>query len=513
MKIGTLLRQHARRIPDKPAVFYGEEMLTFGALDRRSDRMVNALRARGLRPGDRVILYVGNSVELVVAVAALWKAGALPIPITTWTVGRELAFLVSDSKPFAVLYGQEQADAVQSAGLPDRVLRIMTAPSDHALDLKSLIEEGADTPPPALPPEPDDAMIGYTSGTTGHPKGAILTHANLITAQLVMSAFCDLQGDDTYMIMTPIAHRVGMSRLVTCFCLGASVVVLPRFAAAAAIASITRHKVSVISLVPTVARLLLEEIETTGETCESLRAVTATGEAFPVALKERLAARLPHVGLWVLYGMTEGGVPALLRPEEQTVKPASVGRPTPGTEIRLVDEAGSDVAPGETGEILLRSGAPGRFMVAREYFNRPEANGEAYRDGWFHTGDVGRFDEDGYLYLVDRVKDMILSGGLNIYSREVEQALEAVPAVREVAVVAGPDEDFGESVVAYVALKPGRTATADALVAHCRDYIAGYKKPKHVFFVDALPRNVNGKVVKAELRERAARDVGRPAAG
>ncbi len=507
MKIGTLLSQHARQAPDKVAIFLGDDVLTFGELDRRSNRMANALLAKGMRQGDRVILYVGNSVELVVAIAALWKAGALPIPITTWTVGRELAFLVSDSEPFAVLYGPEQATAVQAANLPQDVMHISTVASDHALDLKSLIASGVERPPPALPAEPDDAMIGYTSGTTGKPKGAILTHANLITAQLLISTFCDLRGDDTYMIITPIAHRVGMARLVTCFCLGASVVVMPAFDAAAALSLIAKHRISVISTVPTVARLLLEQIEATGEICASLRVMTATGEAFPATLKERLAATLPHVGLWIWYGMTEGGVPAVLRPDEQMLKPNSVGRPTPGVEIRLVDEAGADVEQGQTGEVLLRSGVPGRSMVAREYFNRPDANREAYKEGWFYTGDVGRFDEDGYLYLVDRVKDMILSGGLNIYSREVELALETVPAVSEVAVVAGPDQDFGECVVAYVALKPGYQAAPDELVAHCREYIAGYKKPKHVFYLDALPRNANGKAMKADLRERAAQDI------
>lgn len=376
MKIGTLLRQQARRVPDKPAIHYEGETLRFAELDRQSDRMANALLARGLKPGDRVILYVGNSIPLVVAVAALWKAGALPIPITTWTVGRELAFLASDSQPFAILYGPEQTDAVDSADLPAGVLHIMTEPSDRALDLASLIAEGAEGPPPALPPDPDDAMIGYTSGTTGHPKGAVLTHANLITAQLMVSTYCDLRADDTYMIMTPIAHRVGMARLVTCFCLGATVVVMPRFEPAAALALIDEYRVSVVSMVPTVARLLLEALEADGVAgdpgaCASLRTMTATGEAFPTALKERLAARLPDVGLWVMYGMTEGGLPAALGPADQTRKPQSVGLPLPGVEIRLAaDETGAPVGPGETGEIWLRSGAPGRAMVTREYFNR-----------------------------------------------------------------------------------------------------------------------------------------------
>ena len=228
---------------------------------------------------------------------------------------------------------------------------------------------------------------------------------------------------------------------------------MPRFDPGDAIALIEQHRITAISLVPTVARLLLERIEAMGAKCESLRLITATGEAFPEALKARLSKALPHVGLWVFYGMTEGGIPAEISPEEQKRKPGSVGLPIAGVEIRLVDESGTDVPAGESGEVWLRSGTPGRAMVSREYFNRPEANRDAYRDGWFRTGDLGRFDDDGYLYLVDRVKDMILSGGLNIYSREVENALEAAAPVREVAVVAGPDDVLhGEADVAQVAV-------------------------------------------------------------
>ena len=236
MKIGLFLSQHARRVPDKPAVILGERMLTFGMLDEQSNRMANALLAKGLKQGDRVALYVGNTIELVVAVAALWKAGALPIPITTWTVGRELAFVVDDAKHFAILYGTEQADQVASANLPDDVLHIVTEDKDHAISLASLIETDDDTAPPVLPPEPDDAMISYTSGTTGTPKGAILTHANLVTAQLLFSTVTGLSGNDIYMIMTPIAHRVGMARLVACFSMGATVIVMPRFNPAEALA-------------------------------------------------------------------------------------------------------------------------------------------------------------------------------------------------------------------------------------------------------------------------------------
>jgi long-chain acyl-CoA synthetase len=509
MKIGTLLSQRAVRHPERTAVILGERRLSFQTLDTRSQRLANALVAHGLTPGDRVVLYVGNSVELVEAIAAVWKAGGVVVPVTTWLVGPELAFMVDDCQPFAVIYGPEQAAHVDVAlaGHAEVVRIVIGGEGREALGFEDLLATGTEAPLPLLAPEPDAAMIGYTSGTTGTPKGAVLTHANLIHSQLCTAAYWGLGLDGVYLVSTPIAHRTGLARLIASFCLGVTLVIMPRFDAAQAVELMVQHRVTVMGTVPTVCRLVLEELERTGQTLEHLRFMLLTGEACPITLKQRLAARLPQVKLISFYGSTEGGQPAALLPDEQERKPASVGRPMPGVDIRLVDAHGREVPTGGSGEVVIRSGEPGRFMVAQGYFNRPEANAEAFRDGWFHTGDVGRFDDGGYLYLVDRVKDMILSGGLNIYSREVEQAIESLPGVREVAVVAGPDAAYGECVVAYVACRPGRAVTADEVIAHCRAQIASYKKPKHVFIVERLPRNVSGKVRKADLRARAARDV------
>jgi acyl-CoA synthetase (AMP-forming)/AMP-acid ligase II len=513
MHIGTILHHHATRHPERPAVIFGDQTLSFHTLDSRSNQLANALIDRGLKPGDRVILYVGNSLALVEAIAAVWKAGGVTVPITPWIVGPELAFMVGDCQPFAILYGPEQTAHVDRALADHPEVRrtfIGDSTATNVTTLDSLLSSGSEAPPPRLPADATDAVIGYTSGTTGHPKGAVITHTNLITNQLSSATSWGLALDDVWLVSTPIAHRVGLSRTISCFCLGATLVVMPRFTPAAAIDLIVQHRVTALGTVPTVCRLLLEAMEQTDYSFDSLRFISATGEAFPIALKQRLAVRLPQVQLVSCYASTEGGVIAALLPHEQFLKPASVGRPMPGMEIRVVDAEGRDVPEGRSGELLLRSGEPGRGLIARGYFNRPEANSEAFTDAWFHTGDVGYFDAEGYLYLVDRVKDMILSGGLNIYSREVEQTIEALPGVREVAVVAGPDADFGECVVAYVACRPGMTVTAADILAQCREQIASYKKPKHIIFVEQLPRNVNGKVVKTELRQRAAQDMTAP---
>ncbi|ETX00331.1 MAG: hypothetical protein ETSY1_11575 [Candidatus Entotheonella factor] len=414
MHIGTILHHHAMRHPDRPAVMLGDQSLSFQRLDTRSNQLANALIDRGLKPGDRVILYVGNSLALVEAIAAVWKAGGITVPITPWIVGPELAFMVGDCQPFAIVYGPEQTEHVDHA-LADHtgVLRILidNGPASPIPTLESLRSGGAETLPPPLPADLTDAVIGYTSGTTGHPKGAVVTHANLITNQLSSATYWGLALDDVWLVSTPIAHRVGLSRLITCFCLGSPLVVMPRFTPEAAIHTITQHRITALGTVPTVCRRLLEAMDHTDHPFEHLRFISATGEAFPIALKERLFARLPHVELVSCYASTEGGVIAALLPHEQGVKPASVGRPMPGMEIRVVDTQGQDVPQGESGELLVRSGEPGRSLIAREYFNRPEANRDSFSDGWFHTGDMGYMDAEGYLYLVDRVKDMILSGG------------------------------------------------------------------------------------------------------
>jgi len=359
--------------------------------------------------------------------------------------------------------------------------------------------------PPALPLEPDDAVIAYTSGTTGRPKGVVSTHCNLVVGQGYMHALeFGLSSEDVILVTTEIALRTGMGRISNSFCLGARLVIMPHFDVAEAIDLIEQEGITVVGLVPTIARKLLPEIRRRPEACRTLRVMNATGEAFPVDVMQELSRLLPQLGIYSFYAQTEAGIVACLRPGEQDTRAKSVGRPLPGVEIRIVDGNMNDVAAGESGEVLVRSGKPGQFSVMRGYYNQPQATADAFHDGWLRTGDMGRFDADGYLYLVDRLKDMIISGGLNIYSREVEVALMQHPAVAEAAVVGVPDADFGESVLAYVQLKPGQSAAAEELIEHCRPHIASYKKPKFVRFIDELPRNSSGKVMKRELRTLAA---------
>jgi long-chain acyl-CoA synthetase len=262
----------------------------------------------------------------------------------------------------------------------------------------------------------------------------------------------------------------------------------------------------VVSLVPTIVRMLLAEIAKEPQRCATLRAIVATGEAFPASAKAQLMALLPGLEIHSFYSQTEAGLVSSLRPEAQLTHPLSVGHVVPGVEVRIVDHDLSDVPPGQSGEILVRCGRPGQASVMRAYYNAAAATAAAFIEGWLRTGDVGRFDDDGYLYFVDRAKDMIISGGLNIYSKEVEIALASHPAVAEVAVIGVPDDVFAEAVMAFVELAADASVSADELVEHCRTMIASYKKPKYIRFVQSFPRSSTGKILKGELRLLAKGD-------
>jgi acyl-CoA synthetase (AMP-forming)/AMP-acid ligase II len=508
MKLGLLLADCAMRFPAREAVICDDRRVTFRELDDRANRIANALLALGLGPGERVALYLPNSAELVEAMMGIANAGALMVPISTRLTTSEVKFIFEDCRPFAIFFSPEFRDAAcaASANLAGVELIAVGPPVGREIGYEAMIAAASPARPPALPPEPDDLVIGYTSGTTGRPKGAIATHKVIVTVHGFMNSIeWGLTAEDRCLVTTPMAHRTGLGRVANCVCLGSSIVILPKFEPAAAVDLIARENCTLLGCVPTIARMMLPEIERRPEACRPLKTLVATGEAFPVDIKTRLLEALPHLRIFSFYAQTESGFVACLRPEEQTTHAASIGRPVPGVEIRIVDANMREVPDGEPGEVLVRCGTPGAFMTMRAYYNRPEATAETILEGgWIRTGDAARRDKDGYLYFVDRVRDMIVSGGLNIYSKEVELALIEHPAVADAAVIGIPDPEFGEAVMAFVERAPGASATEQELIDHCRRLIASYKKPKHVRFVDALPRTGTGKVVKNELRKEAA---------
>jgi long-chain acyl-CoA synthetase len=312
--------------------------------------------------------------------------------------------------------------------------------------------------------------------------------------------YWNLSPDDKIIVTTPLAHRTAFARIGNMVVIGATLHIMPRFDVGEAVRLIADEKISVISIVPTVGRMMLPAIESDPGSFSSLRILVATGEAFPIEIKRRLLIALPHLQIFSFLAMTESGTLAMLKPEEQFTHSASVGRVTPGVELKLVGSAGDVVKTGEAGEVWVRSGRPGQYLLFRTYFNQPDAMSDAFDNGWFKTGDIGRFDDEDYLYIVDRKKDMVLSGGLNIYSKEVELALLRHEAVTDAAVIGVPDEIYGEAVAAYIQLEVGVTLSEEQLIKWCSKELASYKKPKHIVFINDLPKNSMGKVLKNELR-------------
>jgi long-chain acyl-CoA synthetase len=509
MRLETILASHALRTPDKTALVSGDHRVSFGRLHADALAIAGGLRKEGVGPGDRVLVYLPNGAEFVQAIYAVFMLGAIVVPVNTRLTPKELAYFAQDSRPVAMLVHSdllENLDSVSSE-IPTCKLYVAGKAVPGKQPFSSLMA-GSAKKLPEVPVSAEDCMIMYTSGTTGKPKGAIITAANFIVQHYYLNAIdWSLDSDDCFLVTTPLAHRTGLARLMNALCLGSTLVVMERFDANTALNLIEQEQVTALGMVPTVARMLLPSMKTRAETCKSLRHIIVTGEAFPVELKKALIALLPDVKLHSFFAMTEVGSVTSLNHAEQFTHPASVGRPTPGVEVKLVDEGGHEVAVGEAGEMLVRTGIPGRFTTMRGYYNRPDETAATIVDGWVRTGDMARVDEEGYFYIVDRKKDMVISGGFNIYTKEVEQVLVEHPAIADVAVIGVPDAIFGEAVAAFIELHPGSTLTADDIALHCKSRIASYKKPKYTFFVEALPRNTLGKVLKTELRAEALRNL------
>jgi long-chain acyl-CoA synthetase len=362
---------------------------------------------------------------------------------------------------------------------------------------------------PDIPIDEHDAhSICYTSGTTGLAKGAVLTHSNLVFGHYYqMTCEYGFSSDDIFLITTPSGHRIAWGRLVSAISLGATIYIMKKFSVVEAMEAIGQEKITVVTLVPTIAKLIVQLPNLKDYDTSSLRIFLVTGEAFPLETQNKLKELFPHVGLISFYASTETGAISGLGPEDIFKKPTSVGRPIAGVDVRIVDESGHEVPIGESGEILMKYGKPGMFLVMKRYHNNPKATREAFLGDWIRTGDIGRFDNEGYLYIVDRKKDMIVSGGYNIYSREVEKVIEGHPMVKEVAVVGAPDRDFGEAVKAFVVLKTNEHIIEEEVIKNeivdlCRQKMASYKKPKHIEFIDCLPRNPTGRVAKHLLKGR-----------
>jgi long-chain acyl-CoA synthetase len=488
MNLSSLLVDSAANRPDGIAVRLDTDVLTYGQLDDLSARLAGGLARSGLHAGDRVGLMLPNSPAWPVAYYAVLRAGGTVVPINPLLKSRELTHYLVDSGARCLLASGEQLAAAEQP--PDVDLRLV--------DLDRYRERLAAEEPlvgvAARDPH-DTAVILYTSGTTGRPKGAELTHDNLTrNATVTATTLFGLGPGDVVLGCLPLFHSFGQTcALNASVRSGATLTLLPRFDAGRALELMARDSVTVFAGVPTMYTALLHHPGAAGAPVPSLRLCVSGGAALPV---EVLCGFEATFGTMILegYGLSETSPVACFNHPDRPRQPGSIGTPIEGVEMRLVDEDGSAVAPGEVGEIAIRG-----HNVMKAYWGQPEATAAVMAEGWFRTGDLGRRDEDGNYYVVDRKKDLIIRGGFNVYPREVEEVLYEHPAVAAVAVVGTPDARLGEEVGAAVVRKAGMDVTEDELREFVKARLAGYKYPRHVWFVEVLPTTATGKIMRREV--------------
>jgi acyl-CoA synthetase (AMP-forming)/AMP-acid ligase II len=498
------LHRSLQRHPDKTALVHlaqgAERRHTFAQVVDAVGRQAAALAARGVTAGDRVALLAPNTDQLVQALLACWWLGAVACPLNIRWSATELSHAVADSEAALLLVDESLAPLVPRIGIP-----LLT------LDEFGTLSRG-------LPPRPDSrtggdalAALLYTGGTTGKSKGVMLTHANFWTAAMTRGAELPNSPDSVTLLVAPLFHVAGLGRLIGQSIVGGGWVTLPQFRPARVLHAVEHEGVSDIIAVPSMLQALLDAPEFDAKRVQGLTRIAFGAAPMPPDLLDRALSAWPNAEFFQAYGMTETAGAVCMNPPANHRAAArerglvrSVGRAGLGAEIQITDESGQPLPPGEVGEIVVRGP-----MVMHGYWRQPETTQAAFRDGWLRTGDGGRMDAEGYLFIADRLKDMIISGGENVYSGEVEAVLRQHAAVEHVAVIGVPDTQWGESVHAVIVLRDAAAgndgALPDALRAWCREQLAGYKCPRSFSFVPELPMSAAGKVLKNVLRERAVR--------
>jgi long-chain acyl-CoA synthetase len=497
IKLSSLLEQAAAEHPGHAALRMDDLVLSYAQLREAAGRMSTLLASFGVEPGDRVGLMLPNVPAFPIAFYGALAAGAIVVPMNPLLKSREVAYYLGDSGAKAVV-AWHAATGEAAKGAADAGAQMIAAETP---DLSGLLEAVSPAPGSSDRHDTDDAVILYTSGTTGRPKGAELTHAGLAGNAEVTARLFGVTPDDVIMGCLPLFHVFGLTcGLDVSVASAATLTLLPRFDPAKALDIMQRDHVTIFEGVPTMYAAMLHLPDADPAKTATLRLCASGGAAMPVEILRGFEKKF---GCIILegYGLSETSPVASFNHPDRVRKPGSIGTPIDGVEMRLIDDNWNTVPAGEIGEIAIRGP-----NVMKGYWNKPEATAEVMRGGgevggsWFRTGDMARVDEDGYYFIVDRKKDLIIRGGYNVYPREIEEVLHEHPAVAEVAVIGIPHPDLGEEVGAAVALKPGASATADELRAFAKDRVAAYKYPRRVWLVDELPKGPTGKIMRREVR-------------
>jgi len=510
MCVGDIVRSHARHYPNLTAVVHGDLRHTWKELDQRTNRLANGLLKLGLRKGDRLAILSPNTLHYWELFFGLGKSGIIGVPLNVRLHVHELRDYLRYTGPRALVASPRLLDTAEQlmADVPSLEHLIVLPGGDRGLGYEEVLASGAADDVPVSLAVDDLYMLCATSGTTGTAKAAMMTHHNAVQGILLyLAEGINVQPGNAALQVIPMYFNAGGPAQMYQFGKAGTGVILEEFSPSNFLQAVQEHRITHTILVPTMLNMIVNHPEVERYDVSSIRCIIMGGSPLPAPLLRRGREIFGDV-FFPRYGMTETYSLGLLLdrqdqhsdgPERLTRRLKSAGKPEPGMECRVVNEQGEDVAwgSGEAGEILLRGPT-----VCRGYWNLPEETANALRDGWMHTGDMATVDEDGYIYIVDRKKDIIITGGINVYSVEIEQVIATHPAVSMVAVIGVPDEQWGEAIQACVVLKPGQTTTEEEIIRWCRDRLASYKKPKYVQFLTDMPLSGTGKILKRVLRER-----------
>ena len=490
--LATILIETAERNGDKTAFKLDDVELSYSMLDEGSARIAGLLKSRGLEPGDRVGLMMPNVPYFPVIYFGILRAGAVVVPMNVLLKKREVGFYLEDPGAKFLFAWGDFAEAAEAGAEQAGAEVILVKPGEFE---KLLADQEPDRDMADADAE-DTAVILYTSGTTGKPKGAELTHSNLSkNSKGVSEKLGEMSGEDVLLGALPLFHSFGQTcTMNSAVSVGATVTMLPRFDPDKALEIIERDRVTLFQGVPTMYNAMLHSKSCDSADCSSLRICMSGGAAMPAELMRAFEEKFDCMILEG-YGLSETSPVASFNHPDKERKPGSIGTPIEGVEMQVWDDDGKEVAQGEVGEIVIRG-----HNIMKGYWNREDANKEAItEDGWFRTGDMAKMDEDGYFFIVDRKKDLIIRGGYNVYPREVEEVLYEHPAIQEAAVIGVPHDELGEEVGAAVVRKEGESLEADEVKSYVKEQVAAYKYPRKVWFVDELPKGPTGKILKREI--------------
>ncbi|OGP59543.1 MAG: hypothetical protein A2V67_06220 [Deltaproteobacteria bacterium RBG_13_61_14] len=507
-------RKHAKLDPDFECLVFEEFRLTWRQLNQRVDRLANGLIALGVKPGEHVAILAQNSHRFMEFYYACARAGIVAVPLNWRLSDNELKYILDHSETIALMAGAEYLDTAKR--LRPKLAKVrhyisLDGPAEDMKNYEELLSQSSSKPHQGPRDENAVFILMYTGGTTGLPKGVMLSNRNIMTAALGCLLGMGITKADSTLMILPLFH-IAFWPVIVVHYMGTKAVLSKKFDLGFVLETIQRERCTHMNMVPTIAAFLLIFPDLDKYDLSSLRALTYAGSPMPFELLMKLKEKFPNLDLGQGYGLTEAAPTVALldqhdhqrtETDQDRRRLASAGRECLVTEVRVVNEKGETVKPGEVGEITARGA---NIMLG--YWKNPELTAEVLRGGWLHTGDLATVDEDGYIYIVDRKHDMIISGGENVYPREVEEVIFKHPAVLECAVVGVPDPTWGEAVKAVVVLKQGMSATEEEIIALCKQHLAGYKKPKSVEFAGALPKTAIGKILRREVREKywAGRD-------